>query len=607
MIDDRLPISKNGRLLHVADRKNPSLLWPALLEKAYLKLHGGYDFPGSSSCNDIWTLTGWIPEEIHLNEAIRDELWNRVYQGFKHGDVLVTLGTGRISERRELSFGLEGYHSYVVLRMKEDGENRLFQLKNPWLDGKGWCGPPPPGAPTDDDLGEVEANYPQAATFWMDLDQVLRCFETLYLNWNPGLFRHRQDIHFEWDIDAKQKTSGCVIDHPQFSLSCSAAGDVWLILSRHVRDNEHARPRALSDGSSNGYISLYVCEGNGNRVYHKKENPVEQAPYVSTPQCLLRFSTNSRCTYTVIVDQEELLSSKYSFSLSAFSTSKIFLEQASERYGFHIAEEGAWTDETAGGATQSPSFFKNPQFALEIRNSTSLTALLTSTREVPLNVKLVRGRGDRVYQLKSRDILSDSGDYKTRFTLTKAALEPGTYTIICSLFEAGRTGDFTLRVDSTSEVGLKCIPRDGAGLLRIQTPRLCFAPNVRRMVSPLTPKRLASIEVVSHFRHFASPVASPEQLRKQPRSLLRISIELGRGPDRRRLATSESGEFSDTEMLRTERINVEPKIMAWGQQPWVVVERLSTPGSPIEEFYTVELLTNMPAAFDYGQWREWEE
>lgn len=65
-IDDRLPSSNTDRCLHVLDRNNPRLLWPALLEKAYLKVRGGYDFPGSNSGTDLWVLTGWIPEQVFL-------------------------------------------------------------------------------------------------------------------------------------------------------------------------------------------------------------------------------------------------------------------------------------------------------------------------------------------------------------------------------------------------------------------------------------------------------------------------------------------------------------------------------------------------------------
>jgi calpain-7 len=67
-IDDRLPVSKSKRMLHIVDRNNPQLLWPALLEKAYLKVRGGYDFPGSNSNTDLWIIAGWIPEIVFLEQ-----------------------------------------------------------------------------------------------------------------------------------------------------------------------------------------------------------------------------------------------------------------------------------------------------------------------------------------------------------------------------------------------------------------------------------------------------------------------------------------------------------------------------------------------------------
>lgn len=66
VVDDRLPASKTSRTFFVVDRRNPELIWPALMEKAYLKIRGGYDFPGSNSGTDLWVLTGWIPEQIFL-------------------------------------------------------------------------------------------------------------------------------------------------------------------------------------------------------------------------------------------------------------------------------------------------------------------------------------------------------------------------------------------------------------------------------------------------------------------------------------------------------------------------------------------------------------
>ena len=66
VVDDRLPESRSDRRLHVVDRNNPQNLLPALIEKAYLKVRGGYDFPGSNPGTDLWTLTGWIPEQLFL-------------------------------------------------------------------------------------------------------------------------------------------------------------------------------------------------------------------------------------------------------------------------------------------------------------------------------------------------------------------------------------------------------------------------------------------------------------------------------------------------------------------------------------------------------------
>lgn len=67
-IDDRLPVSQSKHMLHVIDRNNRTLLWPILLEKAYLKIRGGYAFPGSNPSTDLWVIVGWIPEHVFMQE-----------------------------------------------------------------------------------------------------------------------------------------------------------------------------------------------------------------------------------------------------------------------------------------------------------------------------------------------------------------------------------------------------------------------------------------------------------------------------------------------------------------------------------------------------------
>ncbi|PVI07021.1 cysteine proteinase [Periconia macrospinosa] len=639
VIDDRLPMSNSHRLLHVIDRRQPALLWPALIEKAYLKVRGGYDFPGSNSCSDLWTMTGWIPEQIHLQETdtVPNQLWDRLYRAFMYGDVLVTLGTGQMSSRQEREFGLEGQHSYVVLDMKETDHDKLLLVKNPWVEGRGWRGPRPPVGPvldTSTTSGESKNSTegyhldsipskerPHPTTFYIGLEQVIRHFESLYLNWNPGLFRHRQDIHFDWKIEATGGDSTCIVEHPQFSFWSKDGEIVWFLLTRHFRDApDHLKDvsDAFNDGSirpdaqmnsagdpSLGYMSIYVCAGGGNRLY-VKDTYLESSDYVTTPQCLLRWDTDPHSYYTVVIDQEDLPASSYSFTLSAFSNSEIALEPAIQKYPFQQSLVGAWTKHTAGGSTSSANYFENPQYLLEVKKKGPFALLLTSTdKKNPMHIKLALGYGKRVYRLQSRDVLVDSGDHRTRCVFAETdGLPPGLYTIICSLFEAGQTGDFTLRVDSTEEVVVKPIPRDGAGLIYNRLSLACFGPEVNKIAAPIIAHRLASYTIVARFQKATTPRA--RAVLPASRSPFRFSVEEGRGPERKFLITSEDGEYADSAIVRSEARNIDPTLYKPGDL-WLVLDRLSGPGGPVEEWYDMEVFTDVPQAFTIGVWRNWDD
>ena len=79
-VDDYLPVNTHGQF--ICGYSNKSKLWVSLIEKAYLKAHGGYDFPGSNSSRDLHVLTGWLPEVIDLKEYDRQKLWTRIHLGY---------------------------------------------------------------------------------------------------------------------------------------------------------------------------------------------------------------------------------------------------------------------------------------------------------------------------------------------------------------------------------------------------------------------------------------------------------------------------------------------------------------------------------------------
>ena len=66
MIDDRLPLGRDGQLL-CSFSKHEDEFWISLIEKAYMKVMGGYDFPGSSSVSLLFVSLIVIAEGMACN------------------------------------------------------------------------------------------------------------------------------------------------------------------------------------------------------------------------------------------------------------------------------------------------------------------------------------------------------------------------------------------------------------------------------------------------------------------------------------------------------------------------------------------------------------
>ncbi|QSS61594.1 cysteine protease PalB, partial [Histoplasma capsulatum] len=405
IIDDQLPSSKTSRFLHVIDRQNPALLWPALAEKAYLKVRGGYDFPGSNSGTDLWILTGWIPEQIFLHDedVISDQLWKRLFNAFNHGDVLITVGTGSLAEQEEEELGLVSLHDYAILDMKEDNSRRQFLVKNPWAAGSVWEGIGQSHLPDTEGASEYKHDQHQIhrplspGTFWTDCDKLLQNFENLYLNWNPTLFPYRQDIHFTWDLSSASSVPGCFAENPQFAVGSKAGGSVWLLLSRHFNSGDYIRPgKQLIDVSSEsdepGFISIYVFKKGGQRVC-VSDGALGRGAYVDSPNTLMRFEMPPNTVYTVVAAEQSLRRSSQNFSLSGFSIAPLSISHATERYGYVKKLPAAWTTTTAGGNADSPKYPANPQFRIDILEACDIAIILeTANPELATHVKIDRVR-----------------------------------------------------------------------------------------------------------------------------------------------------------------------------------------------------------------------
>ncbi|KAI5801171.1 hypothetical protein EDC01DRAFT_716401 [Geopyxis carbonaria] len=552
IIDDFLPKASTERILYVSCRNNPEIFAYALIEKAYLKVMGGYDFPGSNSGTDLLVLTGWIPEHLFLqsDEFVFSALWRRMRKAWNSGDLLITLGTGRMTILEEKEFGLIGEHDYAVLDMKEENGDKMMLVKNPWSEGTVWRDMTLENsdderdfdAPSDDE--DKKEPPPQSSlepgVFWISFENVCRNFASIYLNWNPLLFTHIHETHFSWDLATHvPKTS--FGRNPQFSVSnpSSSSTTVWIMLSRHM-----GLPETIGEGMiRNGFIALYLFDSAGDRVY--LDSPwLYRTPYVDSPQTLLRVDNiPPKTTYTLVVSSQQLSKVVHNFSLFAYSLSTVTVDTVKEPYPYSATLSSSWTTSTSGGNANSPSYPTNPQFRLSLPTTSALTTLLLeSPSPHPLHIQLVHSSGKRVATVTTKDIITESGEYKRSTALaTTRSLDPGVYTAITSTFEPGQLGDFKLTLLTTSpDASFSALPSETAGCF--ETIRSgTWAAGARRVSLPIEAGRLMKVWVKA--------CSSGSQLR--------VSIERKFASENDKVVVRSGGGFRDLPMgVRTEPVDL---------------------------------------------------
>ncbi|KAI1082235.1 PALB protein [Whalleya microplaca] len=577
VIDDRLPSSSNGRTLYVVDRLNPDLVWPALMEKAYLKVRGGYDFPGSNSGTDLCALTGWIPQQLFLqsDDLDWDRTWNRIKKAFDYDDVVVTIGTGRLSDDEEEILGLAGEHDYAVLDMSETPGNRRLLVKNPWCDGLVWrgIGSSDASQPADDHPSKLKPG-----SFWISFDDVTRNFESLYLNWNPSLFTERQDHHFTWHLP-EANMIGSFAHNPQYSMVAAADGNAWILLSRHFQDGEldimRSRTTTLAAVSNKlGFMSIYIFSNDGKRV-QLSDKSIYRGDFVDSPQTLAPFEAKKGVKYTVVVATQELPLPEYSFTLSFFSRCALAITRAEDSLKHYTEIKSSWTRRTAGGNSASPTYLQNPQFSITLTKTGPLSLLISTYQDdVAVHVDLVWAGGQRVTAVGNRDLVTTSGDYRRGCALAESpSVDAGTYTVVCSTFETGQLTDFTLRVGTNSPCLIIPVPADAAGRLRNQLPILAFGTGEAKKRAALSAERLTRASVVVNRKQQAAVGPSGNAT---PRShpTVRVRLECGTGPNKVVLASTGGGEFKEVALgLRTPEFDIDPRLTQ-SRALWLVVEQL---------------------------------
>jgi len=480
-IDDLLPFSAAGQPLFT---HAPGSLWVSLVEKAWIKANGGYEYPGGGASVDLYGLVGWIPEEVYFASCgdTVGQLWDRVFDGWKTGRAIPSVATAACDS----GTGLVSNHAYAVLELllTPDGE-RILRLKNPWgrkrwtgrfshLDKDSWT----PALRRALSYDPFAASQEDDGTFYISYTDLTTHFDSLHINWDPSHFPHKRRVHVHWDA-----SSGPIRDayslggNPQFAINTSGdGGEVWLLLSKHVVEREE----------NLDYMTLFLyAETGGERVYYPGKAEVEGEyinrwvesgyvvlkstdAHVGSPHVLVRFTAPAApSSNTLVVSQHEKRRS-LSFTVHAFSTSSFTFAEIPKGYPHEHRTTGSWTETTAGGCMSFSSFYTNPQYKVTVQSSAigkkaQLFAMLEAPRTFPVNVKLVKG-GSRISSAAQDAVILGSGDYRHGFAFARGEVEAGDYVAVVSTWEPELVGDFFFTIGSTAGITVSLLPPEGTGM-----------------------------------------------------------------------------------------------------------------------------------------------
>lgn len=445
-VDSRLPFeigsTKKGLFLD-----SGGALWPIIVEKAYMKVMGGYKFLGSHAALDTFILTGWIPEYISIHHqdsyTALNAIWNRLERGWVNGDVMVCAGTGEA-----VSGGLIAFHDYTIVNVNPTDET--VEVQNPWLKSK-----------------------EREETMTMDFRTLCQRFDYLYLNWNPNLLPYQQNHHFIWSTENLNlciSSKNCYLGSPQYTITNSGAADsvTYILLKQHKTSTIEQMPF---------FLGLRLYDGKNTRIASANE-----AVETARSQDLQAFYTTLRCTIPakstqlVVVtagsDQpmQDSAIKPETFTISAYSSSELEMMRTVGNLKEKQQISGMWTREKIGGNWAEPTYSNNPQFKLLVGADGVICRFhAVSSANSPIALHLFySGSNNQIKHYDQRALAVGSQKYEEQMCSTdEICLKQGSYYLVLSSYEkfAESFESFQVFCFSSSKIALTNNTPDYAGLL----------------------------------------------------------------------------------------------------------------------------------------------
>eukprot|EP00347_Sterkiella_histriomuscorum_P020362 403338099 len=136
-IDDFIPVRSDNLPAFCHSQRNK--VWPIILEKAWAKLHNGYQNSGAGHTDVALSYLTGAPCKYVDNVKLGHNLWQTLLDSDKKLHIIASSVSMQKEEFKEIfkDNGLSNNHAYSVIKLQtaqlQDGkEERLINLRNPW-------------------------------------------------------------------------------------------------------------------------------------------------------------------------------------------------------------------------------------------------------------------------------------------------------------------------------------------------------------------------------------------------------------------------------------------------------------------------------------------
>jgi hypothetical protein len=292
----------------------------------------GYNFRGSNTSRDLFIFTSWLPERKYFDKIDDlDKLWDRLVNGDKNRDVMISVSTGDLPNADDL--GLVENHAYAVLELKLVSGKKFALVLNPWgrfywkgeysIDDKAsWS------VEMKKELGYDMLKGKDKGLFWIEFETLAKVFQLIECNWNPDMLSYSVTKFGLWKSQDMVDGFEDLSKTPQYVLKFTPNEDdlvdstyLWVVLSRMMLDDNEDFSEDSQKAESD-YVSVHLLENkHKGGVLHTMKNIIQKNVFTTELTYTFRIlipADKVKKTLSLIVAQDSRKKDLY-YSLKVFS------------------------------------------------------------------------------------------------------------------------------------------------------------------------------------------------------------------------------------------------------------------------------------------------